>query len=86
MDTRRHVSITQPTSVATLVLLGGHVRSQGNRDSTKPPQYEARAKSTLRCSGRRIDTSPPKGCCEESLSIPAIPFGIAYRITHLADS
>ena len=63
MDTRRHVSITQPIIVATLGLLGGHVRSQGNRNSTKPPQHEARAKSTLRCSGRRIDTSPPKGCC-----------------------
>jgi hypothetical protein len=82
MDTRRHVSITQPTSVAMLGLLGRYVGSQGNRDSTQG----ARAEGTLRCSGRRIDTSPPKGCCEESLSIPAIPFGIVYRISHLADS
>jgi hypothetical protein len=34
MDTRRHVSITRPTSVAILGLLGSHVESQGNRDST----------------------------------------------------
>ena len=34
MDTRRHVSITQPTGVAMPRLLGGHVGSQGNRDST----------------------------------------------------
>src|ERR1019366_7249492 len=60
MDTRRHVSITQPASVAMLGLLGSHVGSQGNRDSTTAG---ARVKSTLRCSGRRIDTSPPKGCC-----------------------
>jgi hypothetical protein len=43
MDTRRHVSITQPTSVAMLGLLGGHVRSQGNRDRTKQGQ-ERRAR------------------------------------------
>ena len=35
MDTRRHVSITQPTSVAMLGLLGRHVGSQGNRDGIK---------------------------------------------------
>jgi hypothetical protein len=31
-------SIAQPTSVAMLGLLDGHVRSQGNRDSTRMPQ------------------------------------------------
>ena len=38
MDTRRHVSITQPTSVAMLGLLGSHVGSQGNRDNSRLPQ------------------------------------------------
>jgi hypothetical protein len=37
MDTRRHVSITEPTSVATLGLLGDHVGSQGK---TSPPQQD----------------------------------------------
>ena len=40
MDTRRHVSITQPTSAAMLGLLGCDVGSQGKRDSTRAGQEQ----------------------------------------------
>ena len=45
MDTRRHVSIIQPTSAAMLGLLGCDVGSQGKRDSTRAGQgQEGRAR------------------------------------------
>jgi len=60
MDTRRHVSITQPTSAAMLGLLGCDVGSQGKRDSTKAGQ-EQRARCDAAEEG--LTRHPQMGCC-----------------------
>ena len=82
MDTRRHVSIAQLTSVAMLGLLGRHVGWRAIVTVTKAAAAGARAKGTLRCSGRRMDTLPPNGSCEAREKFPCVN---ARQISHLAD-
>jgi hypothetical protein len=65
MDTRRHVSITQPPSVAMLGLLGRYVGSQGNRDSTQGARAKARcdaAEEGLTHHPQRVAVERPSDC------------------------
>src|SRR5450756_2383313 len=60
MDTRRHVSITQPASVAMLGLLGSHVGSQGNRDSTRMPEQGQERRARCDAAGEGLTHHPQR--------------------------
>jgi hypothetical protein len=60
MDTRRHVSITQPISAAMLGLLGSHVGSQGNRDSTGLPQQGQERKARCDAAEEGLTHNPQR--------------------------
>jgi hypothetical protein len=64
MDTGRHVSIAQPTSVAMLGLLDGHVRSQGNRDSTKAASAGQERGARCDAAGEGLTRHPQLGTAE----------------------